>query len=443
VALPSTRELAAQLGVSRGVITDAYDQLAAEGYIEQRPRHASLVRETRQARPPLPEPQQPPVAEQAATRWRYNLAGWTPDLSMFPRTAWARALRRTLQSMPDRDLDYGDPRGPAVFREAVCSYLTRTRGCDADPANVVSCLGYSGGLAFTCIALRESGVTTIAVEDPSRPEFVATVRATGLEPVAIPVDGDGLRVDLLAASHAQAVITSPAHQFPTGVVLSAARRQLLLEWALARQGFIVEDDYDAEYRYDREPVGALQGRMPDRVIYVGTASKTMAPALRIGWLHAPVSLSGTIAEAAWDLGWFASPIMLLAFADLLERGEIDRHLRRTRLIYRARRQRLIDELSKALPDVTIGGIAAGLHLTLDLPAGIDATAVAQTLTQQRVLIETLAASAVDRANALPGLVVGYSRLTEAQAPTVVGLLAQAIGAEEIAKVDPARHALPA
>lgn len=439
MTLPSTRELAAQLRVSRGVVTDAYNQLAAEGYIEQRPRHAPIVRDTQAVRPNAPEPRRPTMVETSGGKWRHNLAAWAPDPSVFPRASWTRALRRALQAIPDRDLGYVDPRGSVHFRESVCDYLARTRGCATDPVCLVSCGGFSHGLYVSCVALRRHGVTSIAVEDPSRPEFLATIRIAGLDPVPIPVDDQGIRIDILAASAAQAVVVTPAHQFPTGVVLSAPRRQALLDWAAERRAFIIENDYDAEYRYDREPVGALQGRMESRIIFIGTTSKTMAPALRIGWLHVPRELLDIVIEVAWDTGWSAPSITFWAFADLLERGEIDRHLRRTRSVYRARRGRLIEEIARALPDVTIGGIAAGLHLTLAPPTGIDSGAVAHALRRRGVLVETLAESAIEPRNALPGLVVGYSRITETEAPVVVQLLVEAVAEQRTIGLSPAKH----
>jgi len=425
-ALPSTRALARQLGVSRGVITDAYQQLAAEGYVEQRERRAPVVCRTATARAAAPEPAQPYVVERSATPWRHNLSPWAPDTSTFPRTLWAGAVRRALQAMPDRALGYDDPRGPAVFRTAICSYLARTRGCDTDPVTLVACSGFAQGLYLTCLALWQRGATTIAVEDPSHHEFLPTIRASGLEPLPIPVDSEGLRVDLLATTETQAVVVTPAHQFPTGVVMSPSRRQALVDWAQTRAAFILEDDYDAEYRYDRNPVGSLQGRLPHRVVYLGTTAKTLAPAVRVGWLHTPRELLDDILRVLWDCAGEPSPIAFWAFADLLERGEIDRHLRRTRTLYRARRQRLIDELKRTLPGIEVGGIAAGLHLTLALPDDIDGTAVARALAERDVLIETLAQYAIDPANSLPGLVAGYSRLSELHAPIVVGILADAI-----------------
>jgi GntR family transcriptional regulator / MocR family aminotransferase len=434
--LPSSRDLARQLGVSRGVVNDAYGQLSAEGYIEQRPRYAPTVRQAAPAHASAPEPPLPAVARHGDEHWRYDLTALTPDVSTFPRAAWAAAFRRALQTLPDRALDYSDPRGPLGVRVALAAYLSRTRACVTDPARIVMCSGVTHGVFLACTVLRQRGLTRIAVEDPSNTELLKNVRAAGLELVPIPVDEDGLRVQDLSTADVRAVLVAPAHQFPTGAALSPDRRQALITWATDRDGLIIEDDYDAEYRYDASPVGSLQGRYPEAVIYTGSASKTLAPALRVGWLHLPAHLLEATVDAIWGCAGEPSPIMLTAFADLLERGEVDRHLRRNRTIYAARRRRLIHALARALPDITVDGIAAGLHACLRLPAEIPPATVTHDLATRGVLAETLAEYAIDRAHAQHGLVLGYSRLAEHDTDSVVDLLAEVIATSRRATHSP-------
>lgn len=437
MALPSSRELAVQLGVSRGVVTDAYNQLAAEGYIEQLPRRAPLVLPTSIDGPtaddPLPQP----------ATWRYDLAATAPDLARFPRREWAAALRDTLRTLPDKALDYGDPRGPEVFRKAICDHLTRARGCHVDPTRTVAVAGFTEGFYVACAALRRQGATAVAVEDPCLDEQLPMIRMAGLRPVPIPVDADGIRVDLLREVNVQAAVVTPAHQFPTGAVLSPTRRQDLINWANENGTYIVEDDYDAEYRYDREPVGTIQGRAPQRVIYIGTTSKTLAPVLRIGWVHVPDDLLLDICDEHWYLGGGPPTIDLHAYAHLLEKGDVDRHLRRTRTLYQARRKLLIESLHRELPDLEIRGISAGLHLTLDLPENVDATAVADTLASRRVNIRTIASHTMESRNATSGLMIGYGQLQEPQIRAAVRLIASAIDehrpSEPSAPTAPAKH----
>ena len=284
--VPSTRDLARQLGVSRRVVVDAYAQLAAEGYLSLR----------QGARPRVSDAAA--VASRGAgggRRRRRRVARFdfrpsVPDVSTFPRAAWLRSLRQALATITDADLGYGDPRGVEVLRSALADYLGRVRGVVADPEHIVVTNGYTQGLGLVCHALAAAGAKRIALEDPSNPEDGLVAARAGLEPVLIGVDEAGTRVDELEHADADAVVLTPAHQHPTGVVLTGERRTALLAWLRASDAIAIEDDYDAEYRYDRAAIGALQGLDPDRVIYAGSASKTLAPALRIGWLVVPPSL---------------------------------------------------------------------------------------------------------------------------------------------------------
>ncbi len=426
-SLPASRELARQLGVSRGVVTDAYGQLAAEGYIAIEERRAPVVsggtavRRQREEIAPLYDYLREDL------RWRFDLTSITPDITTFPREAWGRALRGVVRDLPVHDLDYGDPRGPLAFREAVCDYLARARGCDVDPVTTIAVSGFTDGLQLICRTLARGGARRIAMEDPGLREAVDGIRLAGLEPVPVPVDGAGIRVDLLARCDVQAVLVCPAHQFPTGVVMPPDRRDALLAWAEETGAVVIEDDYDAEFRYDRLPVGTLQGRAPERVAYVGSVSKTLAPALRIGWMHVPRAIVEPACDVYWHGGGGPPTIDLLAFASLLAGGDFERHLVRMRSAYHVRRHRLLTAFRELLPTCEVGGASAGLHLTLSLPRGADADAVAAKLTARRVLVRSLASYAVEPANAASALVVGYGRLHEDQVTDLARLLADVIG----------------
>ena len=265
--LPSTRLLAADLKVSRGVVVEAYEQLLAEGYLSAQRGSATRVAGRRSLDRSAPRPEVAPVPP------RYDFRPGVPDLSLFPRRAWLSALRRTFDSMPDAALDYPDPRGATPARRALAAYLNRVRATLAREDLLVFCNGSAQGIGLLCRVLRERGVRRIAVEDPGYADQCTNIQASGLETPRVPVDDRGLRVDHLGGIDAGAVLVTPAHQYPTGAVLAPERRTALLEWAARRRAVIIEDDYDAEYRYDREPIGALQGLAPDRVVYIGTASK--------------------------------------------------------------------------------------------------------------------------------------------------------------------------
>ena len=392
--LPASRVLAEALHVSRGVVSEAYAQMAAEGWIEVRRGSAPVVRAAAVSRPEPAAPTPVPPA-------RLDLTATAPDLSLFPRRALAAALRRTLAEVPDAALDYGDPRGDVALREELAAYLVRVRGVVVTPANLVITGGYTQGLWLICRVLKARGATRIAVEDPSLDDAWATIRSAGLEVVGLPVDGDGARVDGLDAD---AVLLTPAHQFPTGAVLAPHRRRALLAWG----GLVIEDDYDAEYRYDRAPLGTLQRLAPERVVHLGTASKTLAPALRLGWMVAPPELAEAVARERWAVDSGGPAIEARAYARLLATGEIDRHLRRTRREYRARRDALVERL-EGLPGCRVEGVAAGLHLLLRLPPGSDEDAVVAALAERRVRIRGLSGYRLE-ARGEAALVVGYGRL---------------------------------
>jgi GntR family transcriptional regulator / MocR family aminotransferase len=414
--VPSTRDLARQLGVSRRIVVDAYAQLAAEGYLLLRQGARPRVSETSATagEPTADEPQAVPV--------RYDFRPSVPDVSTFPRQAWLRSLREALGAMTDADLGYGDPRGAETLRAALADYLGRVRGVVAEPSRVMVTCGYSQGLDLVCRTLALRGGRRIAFEDPSYPEQKELARRAGLEPVAVAVDEQGLVVGELP--EVDAVVLTPAHQHPTGVVLSGERRTALLAWLRDHDAIAIDDDYDAEYRYDRAAVGALQGLDPERVVYAGSASKTLAPALRIGWLVLPSSLVEPVREGKRLGDHQTDRIEQHAFADFLVRGELDRHLRRMRGTYRARRDALIAALADELPDATVSGIAAGLHATVTLPDSDDEAAIVEEARRRRIEVGPMAENWADPAGRPPTLLLGYGQIQEAAIRPAVRALAE-------------------
>jgi GntR family transcriptional regulator/MocR family aminotransferase len=360
--LPSSRDLAADLGVSRGLITEAYEQLTAEGYLRSG-RGAgtwvgSAVTAARQRAHDL-APRSPGA--------RADFVPGTPDLSLFPRSAWAAAQRGVLAEMPHQELGYPDPRGLPRLRTALAELLARRRGVVADPERIVVVSGVAQATTLLGFALHARGVRTVGVEDPGSPQHDALYTSAGVTAVPLPVDGEGIALEPLRASGVRAVVTTPAHQFPTGIAYSPRRRAELLDWARSVDGIILEDDYDGDFRYDRAPVGALQGLAPDHVAYTGSVSKSLAPGLRLGWLLVPESWAEEIVERKRTLDLGHPALDQALFARFLERGDYDRQLRRCQRAYRERRDALTTALDEHFPGSRVSGIAAGLHMIATLP----------------------------------------------------------------------------
>jgi GntR family transcriptional regulator / MocR family aminotransferase len=417
VRLPSSRSLAAQLGVSRGVTSEAYEQLAAQGFLINRMKAAPVVAAVAlPATAAKPRPRSRPP--------RFDLTATTPDVTLFPVRRWTAALIEAVRASPPAAYDYGDSRGELELRQALADHLGRTRGVVADPERIIVVNGTAQGINLLARALAAEGARRVAVEDPSLDSQPQRIQLNGLEAVGQPVDGDGLIVDGLDA---EAVVVTPAHQFPTGAVLSGARRRQLLEWARGRSATVIEDDYDAEFRYDRDPVRALQGLDPDRVAYLGTASKSLAPALRLAWVVVPDRLAEE-AERIKHLLDVCSPVIdQRALARFFASGEFDRHVRRTRLIYQRRRDVLVRAIDRHLPDLSVEGIAAGIHLSLRLPVDADDRAVAAAAEQEGVRVTPLSRFSISRAPG-PGLVIGYGRVHNQALEAAVVRLARAIAA---------------
>ncbi|MDQ0749260.1 GntR family transcriptional regulator/MocR family aminotransferase [Streptomyces africanus] len=358
--LPSTRGLARELGLSRGTVTAAYGQLVEEGRLITRPGSGTTVAGIPQhatpATPPAPAPTTP----------RHDLRPGLPDVSAFPTRAWLAATRRVLTRARPEVFGAGDPQGRIELRHALADYLGRTRGVITTPDHIVITSGCHQGLGLLSGVLAAGGISTAAVEDPGHRLFRDVVRRAGLTAVALPVDAHGARVEELT-QRTGAVFLTPSHQYPTGVPLHPGRRQALCAWARSTGGLIVEDDYDGEYRYDRSPVGALQGIAPDHVVYCGTASKTLGPALRLAWMVLPPPLVPLLVRARQEADLYTETLGQLVLADLITTHAYDRHIRAARLRYRRRRELLVNRVA-AIPGFRVHGVPAGLHALLTLPS---------------------------------------------------------------------------
>lgn len=400
---------------------EAYAQLSAEGYLSARQGSRTRVA----AAPSIERPPVPAVA--LRPRHLYDLHPGLPDLAGFPRDQWARSQRAALRDAPFDALGHGDPRGTVELRNALMGYLGRVRGAAPEPEHTLVCSGFTQGLALVCRALADRGVERIALEDPGWAQHRLIAERSGLEAVPVPVDAWGIDTEVLAGSGTEVVVVTPAHQFPTGAVLGPERRTALLAWAEETDGLIVEDDYDSELRYDRDPIGALQGVAPERVCHLGSVSKRLAPALRLGWVLSPSWLTGALTYEHALSGAGAPVLDQLALADLIGRGELDRHLRRMRAVYRERRSALAALLARVVPAATLSGAAAGLFARLDLPAEVTETAVLDAATARRLAVEGLGAhTAAERSEGPGALVLGYGNLPAPALEAAVELLAVAI-----------------
>jgi GntR family transcriptional regulator/MocR family aminotransferase len=430
--LPSSRELARTLGVSRGMVQDCYGQLLAEGYLTSHTGSATRVAGL-SGQPAGGQPAASPAmvwpAAGPAMVWPApgrrppappliaDFQPGVPDLSSFPRTDWAWAVKQACTQAASADLGYGDPRGSAVLREVLAGYLRRVRAAAASPARITICTGFAQGINLVLRALaRQGGVTCVAFEDPGygsaqADETVRAALAMGIGVTYVPVDEEGLVVGELAASGAQVVVVTPAHQSPTGVVLSPARRHALTDWA-RRGGYVIEDDYDSEFRYDKEPVGALQGLAPDQVFLLGTTSKALAPAVRLGWVHAPSALAAAVTDEKEMSDRGSCTLDQLALATLLTTGRYDRHLRRMRTVYAARRTAMTDAFAAHAPRVRLTGLAAGFQAVAALPPGADETAVIGAARDRRVGLYGLGGYRGHPDTAPPALVMGFGNVRE-------------------------------
>ena len=402
--LPSSRSLAADLGIARNTVAGAYGQLVAEGWLDAQRGSATRV-SGRPARPePAPGPAPPTVARRPGQP-RYDLRPGFPDLSAFPRPGWLAAARRALAAAPSDALGYPDPRGRPELRAALASYLARARGVRVPPSRIVICAGFTHGLGLLSQVLRARGGQALAVEEYGHLAHRSVVTAAGLSLAVLPVDSHGAAV--ADPGPACGLLLTPAHQFPLGAALAPQRRSQAIEWARDRGGVIIEDDYDGEFRYDRQPIGAMQALAPEHVVYAGSASKSLAPGLRLGWLAVPAELLDDVAAASRLAGPPPSSLDQLTLAEFISSGGYDRQIRRARLAYRRRRDRLVTALRRSAPQVRITGIAAGLHALLELPAAQPEDEVVARAAAHGLAVDGLASFHAAGRAARPALAVGY------------------------------------
>ncbi|MDV7222327.1 MocR-like pyridoxine biosynthesis transcription factor PdxR [Streptomyces prunicolor] len=422
--LPSSRDLAADLGVSRGLVTEAYEQLTAEGYLRSGRGAGTWVGgAVRAARPRARDlaPRSPDA--------RADFVPGTPDLSLFPRAAWAAAQRGVLAELPHDVLGYPDPRGLPRLRTALAELLARRRGVVADPERLVVVSGVAQATTLLGFVLHARGTRTVGVEDPGSPQHGALYASAGVGTVPLPLDEEGLAVGPLRASGLRVVVTTPAHQFPTGIAYSARRRAQLLDWARSVDGLVVEDDYDGDFRYDRAPVGALQGLDPEHVAYAGSVSKSLAPGLRLGWLLVPESLADEVVERKRTMDLGHPTLDQALFARFLERGDYDRQLRRCQRAYRQRRDALVAALEEHFPGAQVTGIAAGLHVIAELPERYGPQEhFLERAASAGVAVRPLTAYAHARVDddAVVRLVLGYAQLSPGRIRAGIRLMAGAV-----------------
>ena len=424
--LPSSRQLADDLGVSRSVVVEAYQQLVAEGWLASSQRSGTWVSHrlapdlvAAPANPGRPTPPAPPIV-----RWDLRIGG--ADVAGFPRREWLASMQTTLRRAGRQDLDYPPVAGHPVLREELAQYLGRVRGVRGGKDQMMITAGFAQGLSLMCNLLRRLGIATIALEDPGQPGHRAFVENIGLRVAAIPVDEYGIDVTSLSNSDARAVLVTPAHQFPTGAPLAPHRRQALLDWAERVDGLVIENDYDGEFWHDTDQsLPSLQGMRPSRVVYGGTASKTLAPGLRLGWLCVPAELVAELEHTRerYDLG--AGSMDQLAYADFVRTGRLDRHLRRMRSRYGSRLRTMTAVLSEHLPDVRVGGSAAGMHAYLRLPEYLDERALVEAALRRRILVHGAAHFRLDGRMPDPAIVVGYATQPRSSLVEAIQLLAQA------------------
>jgi GntR family transcriptional regulator / MocR family aminotransferase len=433
--LPSTRQLADQLGVSRGLVVSAYEQLLAEGYVVSTvgsgTRVANGLTESGGCTPPAAAEEKP---GRQVPLPKIDFGYGVPDLRAFPTRDWLWALGDAAKAMPTVDLGDGTVEGDAHLRAVLAGYHRRVRAGCADAAQTIVVGGFRQGLNFVLGALVAHGVERIGLEDPGPRDHDHIARRAGLRVSAVPVDAEGIRVDQLRASGARAVLLTPAHQCPTGAVLSPTRRHELVQWAHDVDGVILEDDYDAEFRYDRQPVGSLQGLAPDRVVALGSVSKTLAPALRIGWVFTPAWLRDGILTEKYLSGRGVPQLDQAALARLIETGRFDRHLRRVRDSYRRRRDALVTAVAETMAGATITGLDAGHHVLLRLPAVVDEQRVVAQASAAGIAVRGLSDyrvtpdDTVPRDPLSPALVIGFGNVTTRQIRDGIGVLRELVAA---------------
>ncbi|WP_410606354.1 PLP-dependent aminotransferase family protein [Amycolatopsis sp. lyj-109] len=415
--LPPYRSLAADLGLARNTVADAYAELVAEGWLTAVQGSGTRVAERAEPLAPLRTPKPAPGAPKPA----YNLRQGQPDATSFPRTDWLAAARRALSVAPHDAFGPGDPRGRPELRDALARYLARARGVRTTPERIVVCSGFAHALRLLFPAVLRG---PLAVESYGLGFHRSIFAAADVKTIPLALDDHGARVEDLDVP---AVLLTPAHQFPTGGPLHHDRRTAVVGHVRATGGVLLEDDYDGEFRYDRKPVGAVQGLDPEHVVYLGSVSKSLSPALRLGWLVLPGHLVDPVLAVKGEREAWAGVLDQLTLAEFLNAGAYDRHIRRMRQRYRRRRDRLVTTLAERAPHVTPAGIAAGLHAVLRLPPGTEKAAL-KAAAWQGLALDGLAAfrHPDSTMSTMDGLVVGYATPSEHAYPAALDALCRAL-----------------
>ncbi|MFD9906462.1 PLP-dependent aminotransferase family protein [Streptomyces sp. NPDC059063] len=425
--LPSSRRLAADLQLSRSVVVEAYQQLTAEGYLHSVDRSSTRVAEPGPGSA-VPGPARPrgPAPGRIEGPARRDLRSGPADVTAFPRREWLACLRQVLQTTGPEQLEYPPLAGVLQAREEIAAHIGRVRAVRTTPQCLMVTAGFAQGLTLLCLLLRDLGVRALAVEDPGNPGQRRVIEEAGLRAVPVPVDGEGLVVDSLARGDTRAVLTTPTHQFPSGVVLSPARRAALVSWARDVGGIVIEDDYDGEFWFDRsERPASLQNSAPDHVVYAGSVSSTLAPGLRFGWLAVPPHLAGLLerVRARQDLG--GSSVDQLAYAEFIRSGRLERHLRRMRKRYRERLETLVGALESRLPEATVHQPTAGLHLLVSFPEHLEEPLMARTIQNAGVMARGISEFALACPPPSPAVVIGYAPHSRDVLTAAVEALAEA------------------
>ncbi|MED1645669.1 PLP-dependent aminotransferase family protein [Brevibacillus agri] len=386
--LPSTRKMAQELRISRNVVIEAYDQLFAEGYIESRQGSGYFVApgiylEQFARGTDLPQPS-PGDQSEGLIDFRSGV----PDLEHFPRSLWGKTVQRVCQDAPLSAFGYNRPEGRAELRDVLSRYLYRTRGVQCAPERIVMTSGATQALMLIAKVLL-APESRVLIEDPITQDIQMIFASTGARLCPVPVDACGMAMDKLSATPVNAapsfVFVTPSHQFPLGTTLTIQRRIQLIQYARSVDCYIVEDDYDSEFRYESPPISSIQGLAPERVIYIGSFSKILSPGLRLGYLVLPEALVERYQKAKWLTDLHTPSIDQLALARFIEKGHLEKYVTRMKKLYQKRRQCLTDALRDTFGDqVAIWGEAAGLHIvaafshvrfTPDVVAALEAAGV--------------------------------------------------------------------
>jgi GntR family transcriptional regulator/MocR family aminotransferase len=421
--LPASRTLAADLGIARSTVTECYAELVAEGWLTAQQGSGTRVAQRAEPRRPASSVGRSTPTVGGST---YGLLPGSTDYGEFPRALWLAASRRAINAAPPSAFGYGDLFGRIELRSALADYLSRVRGVYAEPERIVICSGFYHGLTLMARVLRTRRVRSVAVESYGLNIYRRLLLDAGLHIPPVAVDDRGARTEDLAGMSVGAVLLTPAHQFPTGVALSPERRAAAIDWARATGGLILEDDYDGEFRYDRQPVGALQGLDRERVVYFGTASKSLAPGLRLAWMVLPEDLVPEVVAAKGEVE-VTSALEQLTLAELITSDAFDKHVRSMRQRYRRRRDQLVAAVAERSSEVRVTGLAAGLQAVLELPPGTEEH-VLQAAAQQGLMVSGMtefrheSRTAAGQPPGQDALVVNYAAPSESGWPGALDAL---------------------